>query len=279
MHAAGRAEDEFVPVGPRGGPELQARPGDGRRDRLGGGALGEPEVGRRLERFGPAADDRLERLADDLVGVRGPQPEHAGEDFGVREAAVQRGDQRLGDGDGPVGEAGVAPAFQRVCGGDVPAAQQARLVAVLGDVAGGLHLRQRRGEVRVGGRVVGRVPAEDQQRLDLTRRPSPATTRGSPCAPSGRSASASSRNDSPAAPSRSLSAWTRACTAAGWREPQKHELLLRAVARGRRRGPRGTGRRRPPFRPRRGPLPASPGTPGRACSSAAAGGRRRPRCC
>src|SRR5690606_6664223 len=102
-----------------------------------------PEV---LERTGDAC---LPVCADDVVTGCVGCPEHGSQQFVLALAAVERQYQGLGDGDGAVEGARVAPGFEEVRLRDVPVAQEAGLVAVKAEVSAEGSLGQRGRELEV----------------------------------------------------------------------------------------------------------------------------------
>ena len=87
-------------------------------------------------------------------------------DFVVGLALINGSDQRLQDRDGPVVRAPVAPGLQIVGFRHVPVAPGGGLIRVQTCVRAQLHLLQRIQEIQIGGRIVHRVAAENQKRLD-----------------------------------------------------------------------------------------------------------------
>ena len=85
-----------------------------------------------------------------------------------RLAVVQRGDQGLNDRSGAVEGPGIAPGFEEVSLGNVPGADLGGLVHVQAKPDRERDLLDGLGEFEVDRRRVNRIPAKDQERLDLT---------------------------------------------------------------------------------------------------------------
>ena len=123
-----------------------------------------------LEGAGDLAAPQLstERLAHEVVaGDLLPRREQVDDlDLGVR-VGVERRDKRLDDGERAVVGAAVAPHFEVVRARQVPGGELRRLVAVGRERDARRHLRHRLGKVQRGGRVVGRVDADGDERAHL----------------------------------------------------------------------------------------------------------------
>ena len=99
------------------------------------------------------------------VGLAGEQRD----EFQRALAVIERSDQRLDDADGSVVGAGIAPGFEFVRRVDVPLAEFGGFVLIEAVVHAqrNLAVLQRVGEVQIGGRIVGRIAAEDDQQIDF----------------------------------------------------------------------------------------------------------------
>ena len=165
------AERDLEPGRGRGPAGLRPLAGDDlHRLRLEGGAGHDPVV----EGAVPAllevlrAELRLPVGADDVVALRLALAE-GGQDLDLRQRVVERRDQRLDDRGRPVGGAQVAPALERVRGGQVPVAALRRLVEVEPVVDPQGHPVEGLREVEVRGGRVDRVRAQDHEDLDRPR--------------------------------------------------------------------------------------------------------------
>ena len=88
-------------------------------------------------------------------------------DFGF--SAVERRDQRLDHRDRAVIAPRVAPGFQFVRLRNVPVAQRRGFVFIQPEARAERHLRQNFLEAQIGGRVIDRIAAQNQQRRDASR--------------------------------------------------------------------------------------------------------------
>ena len=116
---------------------------------------------------GPLADDLAERAAGQLEGRRGVVPGQLRHDFQGRLAAEQGLDLRLDGHERPVGGAAEVPRLQVVRLGQVPGRREGGLVPMHADADAGRHLLQQLAEVEIRRGVVRRVPAQDDERVDL----------------------------------------------------------------------------------------------------------------
>ena len=105
----------------------------------------------------------LPMLAHDFVAAADGLLQHGLQDFVRGVALIERLNQRLHDGDGPIKGAAVAPSLQEVALRDVPVGVRRRLIEVLTVMDHHLHFREvlRKGEI--GGRGEYRVPAKDDK--------------------------------------------------------------------------------------------------------------------
>ena len=83
-----------------------------------------------------------------------------------RSALIQGRDQRLNDARGAVERAGIAPALQLVRQRQMPVTVERRLSVVQTQMRAEPHLLKPVGKAQIGRRVVHRIAAEDQQRVD-----------------------------------------------------------------------------------------------------------------
>ena len=92
-----------------------------------------------------------------------------GDKFERALAVVKRSDQRLDDADRAVVGAGVAPGFELVRCVDMPLAEFGGFVLIeaVMDAQGNLAVLKRVGEVEIGGRVVDRVAAENDEQVNF----------------------------------------------------------------------------------------------------------------
>ena len=115
------------------------------------------------------AEEGRPRLADDVepgpVLTGGQQRERLDRAL----APEQREHERLDDGQRAVARPGVAPGLEEVGERHVPRGERRRLVDVRAEVDELLGLRRGVREAEVGGRVVGGVAAEHDERLHLAR--------------------------------------------------------------------------------------------------------------
>ena len=111
----------------------------------------------------------VERGADQHVAGLAFTDDEA-EQFAGRDAAVDRHDERLTDGDGAVPRTRVVPRLEVVSARQVPVGLERSFVLVLGEVHRVGHLGERCREVEISRRVVQRVAAEDEQVLHLASR-------------------------------------------------------------------------------------------------------------
>ena len=99
------------------------------------------------------------------VGLAGEQRD----EFQCALAVVERSDQRLDDADGAVVGAGIAPGFEFVSRIDVPLAEFGGFVLIEAVVNAQRNFAalQCVGEIQIGGRIVGRIAAENDQQIDF----------------------------------------------------------------------------------------------------------------
>ena len=126
----------------------------------------------------------VQRLAPNAIGIGGRQRRlpvvlhhrvalfdmAVGElrgDFNGRAPVVERSDLGLQDGGGAIGGAGVAPSLHRVGERQMPLGGRGGFIHIGPQIDRGGHLRNGSGEVEVDRGRVGRIAAQDYQRIHL----------------------------------------------------------------------------------------------------------------
>jgi hypothetical protein len=104
---------------------------------------------------------------DDVMAA-GPNFAHQRrQQFVGRVAVVQRGDQRLHDGSGSVISLGIAPAFERVAGRNVPVREIGGFILIEAEVNAQRHFVEGFAEIQIGRSTVHRITTQHDQQLDL----------------------------------------------------------------------------------------------------------------
>ncbi len=114
-----------------------------------------------------ALEKRRPGPADDLFARRHRIAGQERQQLDRRFAAVKGKNERLDNARRSVPALGVSPAFQIMGAGQMPFRDGGRLILIKAEANRNRNLRNRLGEVQIGGSVVSRIAADDQQRGDL----------------------------------------------------------------------------------------------------------------